>query len=132
MSNHNKQIQGFEITSDDVESILLAHDVKADPQVVFDSLTTEDFQKITQGCEGTVDQMTDAANSGLENLFMENGIIPQGYKRFYANEQEVEIEGGVLELDTNGTIRRRDNHGNTEDVLEPGEEGYDNLIQPFL
>jgi hypothetical protein len=39
---------------------------------------------------------------------------------------KVEISGGVMEWDANdGTIRYRDDQGNTEGVWRPGEDDYD-------
>jgi hypothetical protein len=46
---------------------------------------------------------------------------------------EVELsDGGCLELDTdNQTIRRRDKDGNTEDIKEPGDDGYNDWRDLF-
>ncbi len=42
------------------------------------------------------------------------------------SDQGIELsEGGVIEYpDDNGTIRRRDVHGNVEEVRRPGEDGF--------
>lgn len=46
-------------------------------------------------------------------------------KTLNLNPDEVEIDGGVMSWEDDGTIRYMDNHGNTEGVWEPGDEGYD-------
>lgn len=45
--------------------------------------------------------------------------------------QEIEMNGGVLQLDDDGTIRFIDNHGNTESIWRPGEEDYGNYLEYF-
>ena len=45
---------------------------------------------------------------------------------------EKEVTGGVLQFDpSDGSIRFIDDHGNTEEVWEPGDEDYDNYRSYF-
>ncbi len=78
---------------------------------------------------------------GLVNLT--DDIADQAHDRYgidclLTDDEEGEIQtvelgdGGCLEYETeDGTLRRRDQHGNTEDVRRPGDEGYDNLLALF-
>jgi len=65
-----------------------------------------------------------------ENFANDNGQEEKMETKAY---KDIELaDGGVIEApDSDGTIRRRDIHGNTEDVRRPEDADYAGLAQYF-
>jgi hypothetical protein len=79
--------QGFEITDEDVKTILDAYGIKQDAKAILESLTGENFQQIVVwGAD--VDEMTTNLLSGLEDVLQTRGIIPTGDSKFLSVEDQ--------------------------------------------
>ena len=87
---------------------------------------------------GIIFQRTKVNKKGIVTLGMAEKIVAYVKERPWdkkiigagPGETQYEIDGGCLEIDGD-TIRFIDNHGNTGEVLEPGEDGYEDRRKLF-
>ena len=47
-------------------------------------------------------------------------------------ENSIKVSGGILEWDTDGTIRYIDDYGNTEGVWRPGDDDYETYKSQYF